>query len=329
MSESGGVWVYAEQHNGHLLEAAFELIAAARVLAARLDVAVSAVLIGHQVTSQAHDLISSGADSVYVADHPSLDQYSSAAYSSILVRLVQAYQPQILLVPATGFGRDLAPTVAARLETGLCADCIALDLDEEGRLLQIAPVLGGKDMATMLCPVRRPQMATLRPGVSTRSSADPDRRGEVIAVKDVLLADQPPVVSLGVVAEKARGKSLSQADVVVAGGAGVGDAHGWRLLGELAQLLGAEIGGTRPPMDDGFLREDQMIGQSGVTIRPRLYVAVGISGDIQHTVGFTSAGVVVAINNDPAAPIFKVADYGILGDYREVVPLLIEALRGV
>ena len=321
-----GVWVVAEQRQGQLLEVSLEILGEARKLADRLHAEVSALLLGNGVAAQATELTDRGADRVFLADDPLLEYYSPDTYGSIVVDLVLAHRPQILLLGATSLGRDLAPTIAVRLGTGLCADCVGLDLDEEHRLLQIAPVLGGKEMATMICPVRRPQMATVRPGVFTKQQRV-ERSGEVVGVDVGTATTQSRTTVQGVFTEKLPGRPLEQADIVVAGGAGIGGDEGWQLVRELAEVLGAGIGGTRPPMDDGYIREHQMIGQSGVTVRPKLYICVGISGDIQHTVGFQDAGIVVAINNDPQAPIFKVADYGIVGDYREVVPLLIEELK--
>lgn len=321
-----GLWVLAEQRQGQLLEVGLEILGEARKLAGRLNAEVSALLLGHGVAAHAAELIARGADRVYLADDPALEHYNPDAYSSVIVDLALVHRPQILLLGATSVGRDLAPTVAARLHTGLCADCTALDLDEEHRLLQIAPVLGGKELAIMLCPLRRPQMATVRPGVFAKRHRE-ERPGEVVPVAIGPAARQTRTAVRGMVTEQLPGRALEQAEIVVAGGAGIDGVEGWRLIRRLAEVLGAGVGGTRPPMDEGYLREDQMIGQSGVTIRPKLYICIGISGDIQHTVGFQDAGVVVAINKDPKASIFKVADYGIVGDYREVVPLLIEELQ--
>ena len=321
-----GLWVVAEQRQGQLLEVGLEILGEARRLAGQLNAAVSALVLGDGVAGHAGELIGRGADRVYVADDPVLAHYNPDAYSAVIVDLVLAQRPQILLLGATNVGRDLAPTVAARLRTGLCADCTALDLDAQHRLLQIAPVLGGKELATMLCPLRRPQMATVRPGVFAKRPRE-ERPGEVVPVAVGLAARQTRTAVRGVFTEELPGRPLEQVEIVVAGGAGIDGAEGWQLIHQLAGVLDAGVGGTRPPMDEGHLREDQMIGQSGVTIRPKLYICIGISGDIQHTVGFQDAGIVVAINKDPKAPIFKVADYGIVGDYREVVPLLIEELQ--
>jgi electron transfer flavoprotein alpha subunit len=263
---------------------------------------------------------------VLVAEHPALEPYRLLPYTSVLAKACQDYLPSILLFGATSMGMELAPRLAARLDTGLSAHCLDLQLDAQGDLLQMVPGWGGGVVATIKCPKHRPQMATVRPGVMQKCK--PSRRyGEVrpLTVAADLDLSGPRVIEIH--REKQPALPLEQAEVVVAGGWGLGGPDGWKLLEELAGLLGGAVGATRPPVDEGWVSAEQMIGQSGKTVRPRLYVGVGISGMSHHVVGMDGAEFVVAINTDPQAPIFEVADLAIVGDYREILPPLIEAIR--
>jgi electron transfer flavoprotein alpha subunit len=325
---TGAIWVFAEQRQGVLQPVVLELLGRARELAGGQGVPLEALLLGHGIAGLAHDLIASGADTVYLADDPLLASYTCDAYATVMTALVREHQPDILLLGHTSLGRDLAPAVAARLETGLSAHVTGLEADEKGLLRQIVPAFGGRGMCAILCPTARPQMATARPGVLRRPTRQEGRAGKVVPVPVSLDAASIRTRILQIVRQESAGIPLTEAEVVVAGGAGMGDREGWKLIERLAEVLGAAVGGTRPPLDQGWISEGQMIGQSGVTVRPKLYIGAGISGEMQHTVGIRDAGVVVAINSDPRARIFEEADYGIVGDAQKVLPALIKALGG-
>ena len=325
---SAALWVFAEQRQGRLQPVSLEILGRGRELADRHGLPLEAILAGHGVEALAGELFAVGADTVYLADHPLLASYSVDAYAAVLVQLAQEHRPDILLLGHTAIGRDLAPVVAAHLSTGLSAHVTGLELDDRGLLRQIVPAWGGRGMCAILCPQARPQMATVRPGVLPRPARKPGRAGRLVRVAVQLSPEAIRTRPLEFVPQETTTQPLTEAEIVVAGGAGLGDREGWRLLERLAQVLGAAVGGTRPPLDQGWIAEGQMIGQSGVTVRPRLYIGVGISGEMQHTVGIRDAGVVVAINCDPRARIFQEADFGIVGDARQVLPLLIAALEG-
>lgn len=325
---SGALWVFAEQRDGVLAGVVPELLGRARELADLRGRPLEALLLGHGIEGLAEELIRYGADTVYLADHPLLARYTSDAYTSVVVALAREHRPDVLLMGHTAVGRDLAPRVAAELGTGLSAHVTGLELGEDGLLRQIVPAFGGRGMCAVLCPERRPQMATVRPGVFPRPLPRGERQGQVVRVPVELDPRAIRTRFLEFVPQPAPSRPLAEAEIVVAGGAGMGDREGWKLIERLADVLGAAVGGTRPPLDAGWISEGQMIGQSGLTIRPRLYIGVGISGEMQHTVGIRDAGVVVAINIDPQARIFQEADFGIVGDARRVLPLLIEALGG-
>jgi len=322
------IWVFAEQKNGQLAGVVYELLEPGRQLAARLGGKLAAVLFGCGVARTAEELLSWGVDVVYKVDAPPLEHYNSWLYPRLLEKLVreEAVPPHSILIGATYAGMDLAPAAAARLGAGCSAHCVRLDLDERGNLLQDVPGFGGAVMATIVSPFGRPQIATVKPGVFAAPDFAPvDKRGEV---KEVAFpfTEAVPVKVLSVKKEEYAGVPLERAAAVVAGGAGVGSREGWVKIEELASLLGAAVGATRPAVDAGWAKEAQMIGQSGKMVRPRLYIGIGISGDIQHTVGIQDAQKIVAINANPKAPIFKMADYGIVADYQEMVPLLCAAV---
>lgn len=324
----GAVWVFAEQRRRELHEVSLELLGEGRKLAEKLDTRLSAVLLGHGVAGMAQELIDHGADRVYLADAPILRIYQAEPYAHVVERLVRQHAPQILLLGATSTGSDLAPRVAARLGTGLSADCTALEIDAQGLLVQIVPAFGGKVMARIICPDRRPQMATVRPGVM-RQALRTDGKGQIIPVEVEIAPDtlKARVVEVTPLEEEEVGATLTQAAVVVAGGYGVGSREIWTLVEDLAQALKGAVGATRPAVDEGWVPEGQMIGQSGRVVRPRLYIGVGISGAMQHMVGVRESKIIVAINSDPKAPIFAESDLNILGDLREMLPALIKEIR--
>ncbi len=327
LEEWKGVWVFIEQEESCVAEVSFELLAAAKQLSLKRGGAeVVALLLGHGIKRMAKDLLSYGADRVLCADHPSLEKYLTLPYTRVIARMIAERKPDIFLLPATSVGADLAARVAIRVNTGLSAHCTHLDINAGGELMQVVPAFGGKVMATILCPKHRPQMATIRPGVYRRREPR-EERGEV---EEASVSLQPEDLRQRVVEvhwEKKPAQKIEEAEVVVAGGAGIGNAEDWKWLERLGHALHAAVGGTRPPLDEGWIGEEQMIGQSGKTIRPKLYIGVGISGVIQHVVGIQDAKVIVAINNDPQAAIFQSADLGAVVDFRKVLPLLLEELE--
>jgi len=324
--EKPQIWVFIEQRGGVLHEVGLELLGKARVLAQASGGTVAALLLGDKVAGFADRLIDHGADLVLLADHPALEPYRLLPYTAVLAQACREHQPSILLLGATSLGLELAPRLAARLNTGLSAHCINLKLDIKGHLLALVPGWGGGVVASIKCPEHRPQMATVMPGVMQKRQ--PSRRsGQLInlTVGEDLDLSGPQV--LEIYREEPKAMPLEQAKVVVAGGFGIGGHEGWKLLEELAGLLGGAVGATRPPVDEGWATEEQMIGQSGKTVRPRLYIGVGISGMSHHVVGMDGSEFVVAINSDPQAPLFEVADIAMVGDYREIIPPLLEEIR--
>ena len=300
-----------------------KLVAIGRRLADRLGVALTVLLLGWQVAGQASKLLAHGADRVLLIEDPRLKEYHPQLYAAVLTRLAGDEQPQILLLADSRVGMDLAPRVAARLGTGLSAHCIDLDIDERGRLVQMVPAFGLGCVATILCPKHRPQMATVKLGALDEARPS-DRQGEIVCAQADLPVDTLGVTLLEVLDKRApAGCQLEEAEVVVAGGAGIGSVEGWSLIEGLAERLGAAVGATRPAVDEGWAAEEQLIGHSGRTVRPKLYFAIGISGDALHVVGMKDSQVVVDINSDPQASIFRQADYGLVGDYREIVQLLV------
>lgn len=325
-SDYRGVWVFAEQRNGKVSTVAFELLGVGRRLADKLGVELSAILFGATKDS-ADELIKYGADRVYLAQDPALERFNDEPYARLLISLINTYKPEIVLAGATPIGRSFFPRVAATLRAGLTADCTAFDIEPETRnLLQTRPAFGGNIMATIITPSRRPQMATVRPRVMKRLEPDPSRKGEIIFIKPDSISSRTRVIdSIKEVSELAV--NLQEADVIVAGGRGLGDPKGFKMLEELAGLLGGAVGASRAAVDAGWISYSHQIGQTGKTVCPKLYIACGISGAVQHLVGMQSSDIIVAINKNPEAPIFNVADYGIVGDVYEIVPLLIKKIK--
>jgi electron transfer flavoprotein alpha subunit len=320
------IWVFAEQRSGVVHEVSFELLGKARELAEQAESKVAAVLLGHDVRDLAETLIQYGADSVLLADDAQLGMYRLLPYTLVLDGLIREHHPEILLFGATAMGVELAPRVAAKARTGLSAHCIDLRLDSEGQLIQVVPGWGGGVVATITCPVRRPQMATVMPGTMMAHSPV-EREGEIIEIEIHLpeLNLGPEVVEIE--KEESEELPLEKADVVIAGGWGIGGQEDWQMIEELAGLLGGAVGATRPPVDEGWASEEQMIGQSGKTVRPTLYIGVGISGVMHHVVGMDQSKHVISINRDPDAEIFEVSDVIVAEDFRKIVPKLIEEIR--
>jgi caffeyl-CoA reductase-Etf complex subunit CarE len=326
-SERKGVWVFAEQREGQLNKVTLELLGKAQELGTALGQSVSALLLGNGVAGLAQTLIEYGAETVYLVEHKVLKDFRTNAYTKALEELVKQYKPNILLMGATHLGRDLAPRVSRRVEVGLTADCTELSVDpQEGILLQTRPAFGGNVMATIANRYSRPQMATVRPGVM-EAVRKPDTKGRVIKHDASLTEDEIGTKVLELVREKKKRANLSEAKVIVAGGRGVGDAGGFRVLEELAAVLGGEMAGTRVAVEEGWIPADRQVGQTGQSVRPELYVACGVSGAIQHRAGMMNSRYIIAVNKDPRAPIFQVADWGIVGDLHEVVPEMIQQFK--
>ncbi len=322
-----GIWVFIEQEQGCVAEVSWELLSAARNLAGkRGNSRVTAVLLGSNVASLAEDCLSYGADRVLLADHSSLEKYLTLPYTRVVSDIIRREKPEIFLLPATSIGADLAARVAARTNTGLSAHCTRLEIGDQGELMQVVPAFGGKVMATILCPKHRPQMATVRPGVYRKREP---RAGKGV-IETVPVAEKPEDRKQKVIEvhwEKKPAQTIEEAEVVVVGGAGIGNREDWKWVERLAEALQGTVGGTRPPLDEGWISEEQMIGQSGKTIRPKLYIGIGISGVIQHVVGIQDADIIISINNDPHASIFQSSDLGAVSDFRRIVPLLIDELE--
>jgi electron transfer flavoprotein alpha subunit len=323
-----GVWVFAEQRNGRVASVVFELLGEGKILADKLGVDLSIVLFGDSVKKQANELILHGADKVYVVDAPVLRDFNDEIYSNILVDLINEYKPEIVLSGATAIGRSFIPKVSARLETGLTADCTGLDIDSEKKLLlQTRPAFGGNVMATIICPDARPQMATVRHKVMKKAQYDPNRKGEVITKGIDGHSKNLHTKVLEVVEEIGEMASIAEADAIISGGRGLQEAKNFKLIEELAKTLGGAVGASRAAVDAGWAPYSHQVGQTGKTVCPRLYIACGISGAVQHLVGMQSSDVIVAINIDRDAPIFDVATFGIVGDLFEVVPAMVKRFR--
>jgi len=318
------VWVIAEQIDCRILAVSLQLIGQARKLAAELETSVEAVLLGDKIEEQTQQLFAAGADVVYLGNSPDLAFYQPEIYTEIIVKLAKERQPEILLIGSTSMGRELAPLVAARLETGLTAHCIDLVLDENKILEQRVPAYGG--LLSIICPERRPQMATVARGVFPKPELEENRTGEIIPL-DVPEGIPRRIRTLEIVREEPEGVPLESAPIVVAGGAGAGDLGGWRRIADLAKALNAALGCTRPAVDEGWAGLETMIGQSGKMVSPELYIGVGLSGELQHMVGIADAQVMVAINNDAKSPVFEQVDYGIVDDCREFVPVFIDKIK--
>jgi len=323
-----GVWVYAEQRNGQIKNVAYELLAKGRELADMLKTELVAVCLGHEI-KDVKSLIAHGADKVYLTDDPALAANQEDYLTHQMVALIRQHKPEVVLAGATALGRAFIPRVAAVLDTGLTADCTGLDIDTEKRLLrQTRPTFGGNIMATIICPTARPQMATVRPRVFKKGAPDASRKGEIIQIafkKEDAVARTELVKFIDEVTEAVK---IEEADIIVSGGRGLGKPENFKLLAELAEALGAALGASRAAVDEGWIPYSHQVGQTGKTVCPKLYIACGISGAIQHLAGMQTSDCIVAINDNPDAPIFQVAHYGIVGDLFQVVPMMIKKLKG-
>ena len=320
------VYVFVEQRDGVIQSVGLELIGKARDLAAALNEKVVAILAGDQVKHHAQYLIEMGADEVICMDAPELKDYLTEQYSQAIYQMVQKFQPSILMFGATTIGRDLAPRLAARLGTGLTADCTKLEISEEGELMMTRPAFGGNLMATIMCTEHRPQMSTVRPGVMQKMERDCNRKGEIIDFAPTFDSSKFKVKLLKTVKEEKGAADIQAAKILVSGGRGVGCKEGFEKLQALADVLGGMVSSSRAMVDAGVMPHDRQVGQTGKTVRPNVYFACGISGAIQHLAGMEESDFIIAINKDKYAPIFQVADLGIVGDLNKIIPMLTEKL---
>ena len=327
LSAYKGVWVFAEQREGMLMPTVLELLGEGRKLADDLGVELSALLLGNKVEDLCAELGAYGADKVILAESELLQHYTTDGYAKVFVDIVNDLKPEIILIGATNIGRDLGPRLAARLNTGLTADCTKLDIDKERRIiLQTRPAFGGNVMATIVTPNHRPQMSTVRPGVMKKAVCDRNHKAVVIRPAFQLKASDIKTNVLEIVKAAKQIVNLVEADVIVSGGRGVGGPEGFKVIEDLAAALGGVVGASRAAVDAGWISNDHQVGQTGKTVRPKIYIACGISGAIQHLAGMQTSECIIAINKNPDAPIFKVADFGITGDLFKVIPMLIEEI---
>ena len=340
LEEYKGVYIYAQQVDNKLSDIAFELVGKAKELAADLNTEVTAVLLGSNVKALATELGEYGADKVIVVDNPALETYRTEPYAQALVSVINEYKPEIMLVGATAIGRDLGPTVSARVKTGLTADCTKLEIGDfpinampgqeqkHNQLLMTRPAFGGNTIATIACPDNRPQMATVRPGVMQKLPKEAGRKAEVIEYNPALEENNRYVEIMDVVKAVGNVENIMDAKVLVSGGRGVGSAENFEMLRDLASCFkGGMVSCSRAVVENGWLAQDYQVGQTGKTVRPQIYFAIGISGAIQHVAGMEESDLIIAINKDEDAPIFDVADYGLVGDLKKIVPQLTAALK--
>lgn len=339
LEEYKGVFIYAQQVDNELSGIAFELIGKAKELAADLDTQVTAVLLGHNVKDLIDPLAEHGADRVIVVDDKELEVYRTEPYAHALASVINEYKPEIMLVGATAIGRDLGPTVSARVKTGLTADCTVLEIGDyplnaapgqeqlHKQLLMTRPAFGGNTIATIACPYNRPQMATVRPGVMQKLAPVKGAKAEVVEFDPGFVPNDKYVEILNIVKAVGTVENIMDAKILVSGGRGIGSKENFQMLQELADVLGGMVSCSRAVVENGWLAQDYQVGQTGKTVRPNLYFAIGISGAIQHVAGMEESDMIIAINKDEDAPIFDVADYGIVGDLNKIVPALTAALK--
>ena len=321
------VYVFVEQREGVIQNVGLELLGKARELADALNEKVYAMLLGHDLTTQAQECIAYGADTVLRVDAPELATYVTEPYAQAIYQIIRDNKPSIVLIGATTIGRDLGPRLSARVETGLTADCTGLEISEDRDLLMTRPAFGGNLMATIICKEHRPQMSTVRPGVMRMGQRDENRKGTIEDVKINFDKSKFRVRVLETVKQTKNLVDITEAHVLISGGRGVGNAEGFDMLRTMANTIGAEVSASRAMVDAGVLGHERQVGQTGKTVRPDLYFAMGISGAIQHLAGMEESEYIIAINKDKFAPIFNVADVGIVGDVRKIVPLLTEKLK--
>ena len=323
-----GVWVFADHRNYFQDRVTLQILAKARDLARDLETEVAVVVLGYDVMEYVMEYTAHGADIVYLVEDPRLEKYNVEIYTDLVSRLVTCYTPEILLIGATDFGREFAPSVAKRLSTGLSGDCVALEVDRENKiLLQTSPSFEGHILAVIVTPDTRPQMATVRPGVFRELEHDYGRKALLIRPDIDLAGKAPGLEVLRVRKQPHEGVDLRDAQIVICGGRGMGGKNGFRLLEKLGKILGAEVGATRPPVSQEWVEPDRLIGQTGKAIKPKLLITCGTSGAIQYTTGIQNSDYIIAINRDPDAPIFQTAEFGAVGDVNQVLHHLIARLE--
>ncbi len=327
LSAYRGVWVFAEQREGKLMQVAVELLGEGRKLAEEVGCELCAVLCGSGVEDLSRELFEYGADKVYYADAPELAQYTTDAYTKAIYEAITTYKPEIVLLGATHIGRDLGPCLAVRCNTGLTADCTRLEINRETKgIMQTRPAFGGNLMATIVCPNHRPQMSTVRPGVMEKAKRQEGRSGELVKLSVSFGENDIRTKVVEVVKSVKEMVSLTDADIIVSGGMGLGKPEGFELLKKLADRLGGTIAASRAAVDEGWIDHAYQVGQTGTTVKPKIYFACGISGAIQHAAGMQNSGLIVAVNTNENAPIFDIADIGIVGDLYKVIPAVLEEL---
>jgi electron transfer flavoprotein alpha subunit len=323
-----GVFVYVQQVDEKITGVSYELIGKGKQLSADLGCEVTAVLLGHKIAGLCPALAKYGADHIITVDDPALETYMTEPYAHAMYTVLTEKKPAVVLFGATAIGRDLAPRLSARIHTGLTADCTKLEIDPETKnLMMTRPAFGGNIMATILCPDHRPQMATVRPGVMQRAEKNEATVPAVEQFPIAGLSEHKNVVIRDIVKTTAGKMDIQDAKILVSGGRGMGAPENFKILEDLADALGATVSSSRACVDAGWVEKDRQVGQTGKTVRPNLYVACGISGAIQHLAGMEESDIIIAINKDPSAPIFEVADYGVVGDVRQIVPLLTQEIR--
>lgn len=328
LSAYKGVWVFAEQRGGKIMPVVLELLGEGKKLAQEVGTELCAVLCGDGVESLSDELFAYGADKVYLAEDKELAVYRTDAYTKVIYEAIKEYKPEIVLLGATHIGRDLGPCLAVNCGTGLTADCTRLEIDpEDKKIKQTRPAFGGNLMATIVCPNHRPQMSTVRPGVMEKAEKEESRKGELIRLAVSFGEGDIRTRVLEIVKTAEEMVSLTDAEVIVAGGMGLGKAEGFELLKELADQLGGTIACSRAAVDAGWIDHSYQVGQTGTTVKPKIYFACGISGAIQHLAGMQDSDYIVAINKNESAPIFEVADYGIVGDVYQVIPAIMKELE--
>jgi len=323
----GGIWVFGDYRNYFQNRVTLQLIAKAKELAGTLDTKITVILLGEQVHQYAMEYVAHGADEVMAAEHPDLKEYAVETYAAVLSRWVEAFKPEILLAGATSFGREFFPRLAKRLRTGLSADCVGLEVDPEtGLLIQTTPAFGGDLLADVVTPNHRPQMATVHPGVFRELPHNAEAVGRIV-YPDVGPLPEKRVKVVRSRRQRTRHVNVEDASVVIAGGRGLGSKRTFDLLFELAELLEGEVGATRPAILAAWAGEERLLGQTGKTVKAKLVISIGTSGALQYTTGIQGAETIIAINRDPHAPIFRIADLGLMGDATVLVPMILEALR--
>jgi len=325
IQEGNEVWVFAEQRNNKIARVAFELIGKASELAAKLNVKTAAILLAENDIG-AQELIDHGADKVYLIENILLKNYQTDLYTGIISKLIEKEKPQIVIYGATHIGRDLGPRIAQRVTTGLTADCTGLDIDIDNSLIQTRPAFGGNIMAQIICPEHKPQMSTVRPGIF-KIKEKQEKKGEIIKVNFELSEKDMLTKVIDIIKSAKKKVNLEESQIIVSGGRGLCQPENFKLLEELGSLIGAEVGASRAAVDSGWIPKDHQVGQTGKTVSPKLYIACGISGAIQHRAGMQSSDFIIAINKDPGAMIFSIADIGIVADVTKFLPILIEELK--